>query len=127
MPVSAAADGEPAPEPPTRPVLPDQAIHDALFYLGAEPSVLLTQEEKQSLDQNGFVCLGQLLSPAQAAEMRRRIQKQVKREGVAAGTEVHQEGGACASNRTAIPPQPVRSDAALRAPAFNSCRGSDEV
>ena len=56
-------------EAPTRPVLPDAAVLDALQSLGAEPG-LLSPEEQRSLDEQGFVCLGQLLTPEQARPRR---------------------------------------------------------
>ena len=80
-------------EPPKRPVLPDRAILSALDVLGADPA-MLTDEERRSLDEQGFVNLGQLLTLDQTREMKRRLRKQLAREGEAAGTEVHQEGGA---------------------------------
>ena len=79
---------------PQRPVLPDAAIVEALDSLGADPETLLSTEERQCLDQRGFVCLGQLLSREQVDEINRRLGRQLREEGASAGSEVHQEEGA---------------------------------
>ena len=77
-----------------RPVLPDGVVLAALEEIGANPVQQLTAQERQELDINGFVCIGQVLTDEQCDEMRRRLDAQLVLEGDTAGGEVHQQEGA---------------------------------
>lgn len=64
----------------------------ALAVLGANPD-LLTDAERTFLDEQGYLPLPGILTPAQVQTMRARFDELVTQEGDTAGTEVHQEGG----------------------------------
>ena len=53
----------------------------------------LTEAEKAALDEQGYVVLGGMFSPAQAAAFRARIAELAAEEGAEAGKEAHQEKG----------------------------------
>ncbi|MCC7264717.1 MAG: phytanoyl-CoA dioxygenase family protein [Candidatus Latescibacteria bacterium] len=64
----------------------------ALRDLGVHEDTL-TGAEKASLDEQGFVVLGGMFSPAQAAAFRRRTEELAAQEGEEAGKEAQQEKG----------------------------------
>ena len=63
------------PPPPTAHLIPALRCR-----LGAEPEVELTEEERTTLLTQGFLNLGQLISPEQCEEAKRRILAQVRSE-----------------------------------------------
>ena len=63
------------PPPPT-----GHLIRALRCRLGAEPEVELTEEERTTLLTQGFLNLGQLISPEQCEEAKRRILAQVRSE-----------------------------------------------
>ncbi|MDA0334081.1 MAG: phytanoyl-CoA dioxygenase family protein [bacterium] len=65
---------------------------EALAQLGAMPG-LLTDEERAHLDEQGYLPLPGILSPAQVQTLRARFEELVAEEGDEAGSEVHQEAG----------------------------------
>lgn len=67
--------------------LPETEIEFALGELGVleEENGVLTLEEKERLDRDGFLNLGRLLGEQELAEIRRRVDAQVAKEGGAAG------------------------------------------
>jgi len=67
-------------------------MEQALFDLGVRDDTL-KEDEKTFLDENGYLPLENILSPDQAADMRRRYDELVEQEGEDAGKEVHQEEG----------------------------------
>ncbi len=62
-------------------------MHATLTELGVQQSTL-TQAEKDFLDKNGYLNLGQLLSPEQLDRIRGRIDFLLQKEGEAAGAEL---------------------------------------
>lgn len=62
------------------PELGDDATRSALIELGADPAVQLTEAERAQLLDQGYVNLGQLLTPAQCEEAKRRIRAQLEEE-----------------------------------------------
>ncbi len=60
---------------------------NSLAALGVQ-SATLTPEEKQFLDQNGYLNLGKLLSDAQLAEVRQILNRLLQEEGEQAGAEL---------------------------------------
>ena len=67
-------------------------IQEALFALGATEDQL-SDDERQFLDDNGYLPLRGLLSDTQVDALRDRFEQLVSEEGDAAGSEVHQEAG----------------------------------
>ena len=67
-------------------------IQTALYALGVREDTL-TPAEKSSLDQDGYVPLPGILTPAQVEALRTRLQELEEEEGDDAGKEVHQEEG----------------------------------
>lgn len=67
-------------------------IQDALDNLGVTPDTL-TDEERSKLDQEGYLCLGQLLTAEQVAAVNACVARLAEEEGDQAGMEVHQEKG----------------------------------
>jgi ectoine hydroxylase-related dioxygenase (phytanoyl-CoA dioxygenase family) len=68
-------------------------ISEALLELGATTE-LLSVEERERLDEDGYLYLPGILSPGQVAEFNRRLAELAAAEGEQAGLEVHQESGA---------------------------------
>ena len=62
-------------------------MRSILSQLGVREG-LITPEEKASLDKNGYLPLGQVLSPAQLEAIRSRIQALLEEEGERAGAEL---------------------------------------
>ena len=54
---------------------------------------LLSQDEKQFLDEQGYLPLPEIMNHAQVDALRTRFDELVEEEGEKAGTEVHQEAG----------------------------------
>src|SRR5579871_1920140 len=67
-------------------------FEDALAQLGVRDNTLTT-DEKIRLDRDGYLPLPGILSAAQIARMRARLDELVGLEGENAGTEVHREQG----------------------------------
>lgn len=67
-------------------------IKEALYELGVRPDTLTT-EEKQQLDENGYLHIHGVLSADQVECLRTRQQELLEAEGDKAGTEVHLERG----------------------------------
>lgn len=67
-------------------------IQEALVELGVRDDTL-TQDEKDFLDENGYLPLRGLLSPEQVEAIRARQEELLAEEGEQAGLEVHQEAG----------------------------------
>jgi ectoine hydroxylase-related dioxygenase (phytanoyl-CoA dioxygenase family) len=67
-------------------------IEEALTLLGVRPDTL-TDAEKATLDQQGYLPLPGILSAKQIAAMCARTAELAEEEGDKAGTEVHQEAG----------------------------------
>ena len=67
-------------------------IQTALHTLGVREDTL-SAAEKSSLDENGYLPLPGILTPAQVQAFRARLQSLEEEEGVDAGKEVHQEAG----------------------------------
>ena len=67
-------------------------ITQALADLGAHPN-LLSDQEKNDLDEKGFVVLNDIIDPEWLERLRTRFEELCEKEGVHAGTEVHQEQG----------------------------------
>lgn len=67
-------------------------IQTALFSLGVREDSL-SADEKRSLDEDGYLPLPGILSPAQVQALRQRLQELEDEEGEDAGKEVHQEDG----------------------------------
>lgn len=67
-------------------------IREALAELGVHDDTL-SSEEKQTLDQQGFLHLKGILSQEQVDTINRRQAELLAEEGEKAGTEVHQEAG----------------------------------
>ena len=66
---------------------------DALADMGIRPT-LLSPEQRRTLDDDGYLVLEGLLSPAQVERLSARFDELVAEEGARAGTEFHQEAGA---------------------------------
>ena len=84
--------------------LPPSAIEAACRDLGIEDAdnALLSVAERRALDEDGYVNLGPLLSPAQLDAMRTRFDDAVAREGRASGHEVSQTRGIARLSGTVI-------------------------
>lgn len=67
-------------------------IQEALYELGVREDTL-SQEEKDFLDQNGYLPLGRIMSDEQVEALRTRQAELLADEGDQAGLEVHQEAG----------------------------------
>ena len=67
-------------------------IRTALHTLGVR-AYALSAEEKESLDENGYLPLPGILTPQQVQAFRARLQELEEAEGEDAGNEVHQEAG----------------------------------
>ena len=67
-------------------------LEDALVSLGVTETTL-SDEEKSTLDDAGFVPLPGLMSTREVAGFRKRLDELIVEEGEKAGTEVHQEAG----------------------------------
>ena len=67
-------------------------IKEALSEAGVTENTL-TEDEKKSLDEKGYVMFRGLIDPAWVKEMQDRFEFLFKQEGDRAGTEVHQEKG----------------------------------
>src|SRR5258706_3932273 len=68
-------------------------LQEALTLLGVTEQSL-SQEEKDKLDQDGFLPLPNILSPQQINQLTKRTDELSAIEGQDAGKEVHQEAGA---------------------------------
>lgn len=67
-------------------------ITEALRQLDADPSQL-SEDERRSLDENGFLALPGVLSPEQVQAVCARLDELLAAEGDSAGHEVHTEAG----------------------------------
>ena len=67
-------------------------IQTALRTLGVREDTL-SADEKRSLDENGYLPLPGILTPAEVQAFRSRLQTLEMEEGEEAGKEVHQEAG----------------------------------
>lgn len=65
---------------------------EALAQLNASQD-LLSHDEKQFLDEQGYLPLPEIMNHAQVDALRTRFDELVEEEGEKAGTEVHQEAG----------------------------------
>ena len=65
---------------------------EALAQLNASQD-LLSHDEKQFLDEQGYLPLPEIMNHAQVDALRTRFDELVEEEGENAGTEVHQEAG----------------------------------
>ena len=72
---------------------PVRDIRAALSALGVSPS-LLTQPEREILDEQGYLPLQGILDARQVASLVQRFDELVSEEGDRAGLEAHQEQGA---------------------------------
>lgn len=72
---------------------PVNSIEQALAALGASDD-LLSQAEKQSLDEQGYLLLPGFIEPGWLAQLRETFARLVEEEGAAAGGEFQQEDGA---------------------------------
>jgi ectoine hydroxylase-related dioxygenase (phytanoyl-CoA dioxygenase family) len=68
-------------------------IQEALRALSVQDDTL-TQEEKDQLEQQGFLLLSDILTPAETQQCSARLDELLALEGEDAGKEVHQESGA---------------------------------
>ena len=68
-------------------------IQTALHALGVREDTL-SAEERRSLDEDGYLPLPGIMTPAQVRAFRARLQELEEEEGEDAGKEVHQEAGA---------------------------------
>ena len=84
--------------------LPPSAIESACRDLGIEDedNPLLSAAERRALDEDGYVNLGRLLTPAQLQAMRERLGDAAMREGAASGHEVSQTRGIARLSGTVI-------------------------
>lgn len=84
--------------------LPPGPIEAACRDLGIEDedNALLSAAERRALDEDGYVDLGVLLTPAQLDGMRSRLGDAVAREGTTAGHEVSQTRGIARVSGTVI-------------------------
>lgn len=67
-------------------------IEEALETLGVKPYTL-TEEEKTSLDDRGYVLLPNMMTLNELEELRVKYEELMAKEGANAGKEVHQEQG----------------------------------
>jgi ectoine hydroxylase-related dioxygenase (phytanoyl-CoA dioxygenase family) len=67
-------------------------MQEALQTLGVHPQ-LLSADEQQFLDENGYLPLHGVMSPAQVERIAARLAELAAAEGAQAGMEVHQEPG----------------------------------
>lgn len=67
-------------------------IQEALEALGATRAIL-TEQEKASLDEQGFILLEGIIDTAWLEQLRQLYEELMKKEGQSAGLEVHQEQG----------------------------------
>ncbi|MFC4776242.1 phytanoyl-CoA dioxygenase family protein [Paenibacillus sp. GCM10023252] len=67
-------------------------IEEALQQLGVTPDIL-SQEERDGLDHDGYVVFTDVLSPVQLEGLREKYEELMAREGMNAGKELHQEHG----------------------------------
>lgn len=67
-------------------------LQEALHSLGVTEQSL-SQQEKDTLDRDGFLPLPNILSPQQIAHITKRTDELIALEGDDAGKEVHQEAG----------------------------------
>jgi ectoine hydroxylase-related dioxygenase (phytanoyl-CoA dioxygenase family) len=67
-------------------------LSQALQEFGVNDDTL-TQDEKNQLDENGFVLLRNILSPEQVESFNARLDELLSEEGEQAGIEMHQEAG----------------------------------
>lgn len=68
-------------------------IQEALRELGVTDATL-TEEEKKSLDEKGYVIFPDLINPTWLKQLQDAFEALMVKEGQAAGKEVHQEKGA---------------------------------
>jgi ectoine hydroxylase-related dioxygenase (phytanoyl-CoA dioxygenase family) len=68
-------------------------IQEALQQLGAHEN-LLTEEEKRSFYEKGYVLFHNIMDPAWLKELKDTFEHLIAKEGPSAGKEVHQEKGA---------------------------------
>ncbi len=68
-------------------------MHKALTAFGVDDSAL-SSAEIQHLDEQGYLPLSGILTPAQVSAIRRRVEELIAIEGDEAGTEFKQEDGA---------------------------------
>ncbi len=94
------------------PELGDDAACSALFELGADPTVELTEGERIQLLEQGYVNLGQLLTPAQCEEAKSRIRAQLDTE---AGSDEN------VARRAKEPNNITHPDDAILGNVFNKC------
>lgn len=69
-----------------------EALRRSLEGLGASPA-LLTEEQEQQLDEQGFIILPDLIAGEEVGALARRFDELIAEEGDEAGIEVHQEAG----------------------------------
>jgi ectoine hydroxylase-related dioxygenase (phytanoyl-CoA dioxygenase family) len=69
-------------------------IQDALAYFGVTETTL-SSEEKQSLDEKGYIIFPGLADKAWVDQLRETFARLVQEEGAKAGAEFNQEEGAC--------------------------------
>ena len=67
-------------------------VEEAIRELGAREE-LLSEEERATLDENGYLPLAGILNEEQVAGLRNRFDQLVEAEGQEGGKEVHQEQG----------------------------------
>ena len=67
-------------------------VEKAIRELGAREE-LLSEEERATLDENGYLPLAEILNEEQVAGLRNRFDQLVEAEGQEGGKEVHQEQG----------------------------------
>lgn len=82
---------------------PPEGRRRALKALGVGPH-LLTEDERHSLDQDGYVILGPLLDAAELASIRVAADAQVELEGADSGREVSQTRGVARVSGTVLKP-----------------------
>jgi len=69
-----------------------QSIEEALAALGVNDRTL-SDNEKKSLDEKGYVIFERVIRPAHLADLRASFERLMKLEGKSAGLEVHREEG----------------------------------
>ena len=67
-------------------------IQAALQFLGVRDEAL-SAAEKRTLNEDGYLPLPGMLTPAEVQALRTRLQELEEEEGEEAGKEVHQEAG----------------------------------
>jgi ectoine hydroxylase-related dioxygenase (phytanoyl-CoA dioxygenase family) len=67
-------------------------IQEALAVLGVTETTL-TDAEKQSLNEKGYVIFNNMVDPVWLKELQDKYEALMEKEGSAAGTEVHKEAG----------------------------------